>query len=136
MKDAHARKPINKTAALVVSRGYHFLSNKVNGCVCSEFPPATMPKPRDVPSLAGRRIGRLTVISYCGRTRKVTSGGHGKTTFYWSVRCDCGMYSVRRHRAILRPSNAEVDACERCRHLRYLQKNERYRDRLRPREPL
>ena len=127
LKDAHARKPINKTARLVVSRGFHFDSRKINGCVASEVPPTSMPRPHDVPDLTGRRVGRMTVIAYCGRVRKKSIGGHGKTIFYWSVRCDCGLYSVRRHRAILRQSNAEVDACERCRHLRHLQHDDRYR---------
>jgi len=127
MKDAHARKPINRTARLVVSRGYHFDSRKINGSAVYETPPVSVPRPIGVPDLAGKRIGRMTAVAYLGRKRKFTASGYGKTIYYWSVRCDCGLYSVRRHRAILRPSNQDRDACERCRHLIYLQRAERYR---------
>ena len=121
MRDAHARRPVDKKAALVISRGAHFVSAKQYGCLVSDTPPPSVPRPLAVPDLAGKRFGRMTVVAYCGRVKKQSSGGHFKTFFYWSVRCDCGKYSMRRHRSILRPTN-DRDACEECRHLDFLKR--------------
>src|SRR3972149_7468242 len=124
-EDIGARRPVDRTAAIVVSRGYHFDSKKIPGCVLSDTPPAPTQRPPTAADLGARRFGRFTVIGYVGRVRK-----SGKTDFYWSVRCTCGLYSIRRHRAILNQAN-QCDACERCRHLAYLQRAERYRREVR-----
>jgi hypothetical protein len=126
LKDLGARRPVDRTAALVISRGYHFDYRKIPGCVLSETPPCTTARPSTAPDLNGRRIGRLTVIGFCGRVRKKTTAGNTKTLFYYSVRCDCGLYSIRRKQAVLNPYNC-ADACERCKHLLYLQREDRRR---------
>ena len=121
MKDLHARKPVNKTAAIVTSRGVHYEPNKIVLTNDSDLPIVTRPitkeevKQKCFVNLTGFRVGRLSVI---GPARDF----NGK----WVVRCDCGKYSTRRAKSIKNPENVQ-DRCEHCRNLAFLKRNEQWR---------
>lgn len=112
--------PINKTAALVIGKGFHYEPNKKVQTIESKNPLPT----RDAyyqeiysptfTNCTGIKIGRLTVIGIYSRSKG------------WVCRCDCGMYCVRRQKAILNKNNTQ-DRCEECRHLAFLKKDEKYR---------
>lgn len=117
-------QPVNKTAALVTSKGTHY-EMKVKSQV-QEYvgPPAMIPRHK-LPSalsfidLTGRKKGRFTVIG-------MAVEGRGK----WVVRCVCGTYTTRSSRSIksaeTNPS-AHLDACRECMNLAYLKREEIYR---------
>lgn len=121
MKDLHARKPVNKTAATVTSRGVHYDPDKIVQTNDSDLPIATRPftkeelKQKSFVDLTGRRVGRFSVI---GAARDFKGR--------WVVRCDCGTYSTRRAKSIKNPENVQ-DRCEHCRHLAFLKRNELWR---------
>lgn len=121
MKDIHARTAINKTAALVVGTGTHYVPNKKVLANDSDLPIATrlLTKAELRQScfidLAGARVGRFTVI---GAARDFSGR--------WVVRCDCGTYSTRKTKAIKNSKNIQ-DRCEHCRHLAFLKRNEQWR---------
>lgn len=121
MKDLHARKPVNKTAAIVTSCGVHYEPNKIVQTNDSDLPIATRPftkaelKQQCFVDLTGFRVGRLSVI---GAARDFKGR--------WVVRCDCGKYSTRRAKSIKNPENVQ-DRCEHCRHLAFLKRNELWR---------
>lgn len=57
------------------------LRGKVRSCGCLSNPP--------LKDYVGKRFGRLTVLEYAGKKRKVTD--RSKTTItYWKCQCDCG----------------------------------------------
>jgi len=120
MKDIHARVPVNKTAALVTSKGEHYVPNCKDLTYDSDFPIKTgkikkecMSDPRFI-DLSGNRFGRFTVI------------GMSEVDGLWVVRCDCGKYSTRRRKAILNPNNSQ-DRCGHCRHKLFIKREEHYR---------
>lgn len=61
--------------------------------------------------LTGRRVGRLTVV-----------GPSSKRPARWVVRCDCGVFSIRKARAIRNPENTS-DCCGTCGYLAALRRN-------------
>ncbi len=108
--------PINKTAALVTSKGFEYVPDK-----------SIIVKERDAPfdivkinkgeiDLSGIRFGRFLVV---GRTQL------GKRYALWSCRCDCGTFAVRRAKAINNQNNKK-DRCEKCRHLSYLKRSDEF----------
>ena len=120
MDELHS-KPINKTAALVVSKGYAYSSTKkISGTECSiAFPienTENHKRSNYVDDLAGKRFGRLTAKGICVRTRGM-----------WSCRCDCGMYVLRKAKAVKNPNN-KLDCCSECRHLLHLKREAHYRE--------
>lgn len=121
LADFYARKPVNKTAATVISTGTHFIPQKKIQTNDSDLPLAIRPLTKselwhkDFRDLTGRRVGRFTVL-----------GASLDFPKHWVVRCACGRYSTRRSRAIKNPENTQ-DRCEHCRHLAALQCREVYR---------
>ena len=115
MKDIHARKPIDKTAARVLGSGEHYEPevSKAN-MYDSDLPIVVLATPRGVDSLVGKRSGRLSVIGYHGA--RIKSNGE-IVTHRWVMRCDCGRWTVRKSRAIKTPKTEE-DCCDTCNHLR------------------
>ena len=117
MKNIYARTPINKTAAIVIGRGFYYEPNKIVLTNDSDMPIATRPftkvelRNKSFIDLTGVRVGRFIVIG----VSKDFKGG-------WVVRCDCGMYSTRKAKAIKNPENVQ-DRCEHCRHLAFLKRN-------------
>lgn len=115
LTDGICRKPVNKTAALVVSVGEYYEPDKrVQVPAEGDLPIMTKPLPPNTENLSGTRFGRFTVIGmaeeYPGR---------------WVVRCICGRYSLRVRKAIKNPGN-KYDMCEHCRHLCYIKKREHF----------
>lgn len=108
--------PINKTAALVMSRGFQYSPDKKISCFHSD----TCPQLEDIRApefannksfndLSGIKLGELKVIGKA-------AGRKG-----WVVRCNCGMYEIRRAKAIQNKENWG-DRCCLCLHLAYLKR--------------
>ena len=68
--------------------------------------------------LDGMRFGNFTVQGYYGKPNPKKKKG------LYSVRCDCGIYSLRAAKAIKNPNNNE-DCCERCREVKYFRRQQR-----------
>lgn len=111
-------KPVNKTAALVVSKGFSF-DFSTNHHHDSDMPlPTRRPKRIELANpnfadLTGLQYGRLTVI---GLSRDCLGR--------WVVRCSCGTYSVRKTKVVKKQS--ADDMCEKCRTLEQRKRNYRY----------
>lgn len=114
-----ASKPINATAARVVSRGYQYQSGKRIQTADQDTPIAMRPVQPGMENLTGMRRGSLRVLGL--------AKGKAKSAALWVVRCDCGIYTTRRGAAIKNEKN-DQDRCEQCRHLAYL-KRENYKRR-------
>lgn len=132
MKDIATRTPADSTAARVTSPGPKGLeSGKRIAQVHSDVP---LPMQQDVPpavkDLRGRTVGKLTVIGLAKPTgRSTKQNGSGRL---WVVRCSCGHYETRRAKAINNPKNADIDACDLCRHVTYLQRLDAHRQEFGP----
>lgn len=114
--DLHARTPIDKTAAMVVGRGFHYEPAKRVMNNDSDMPIATREirkverNAQGFKDLTNTRYGRFVVL---GPSRDHSAA--------WVVRCTCGRYSTRTAKAIKNPANAQ-DRCEHCRHLAFLKR--------------
>lgn len=112
--------PINKTAALVVSkRTDDFKFSDVNyskNCYCSSTPPPIERKPyKGVgENIIGKKVGKVVVIAYLGKLPKGGKNKKGK----WLVQCDCGNYEVRRRNSL----NQEYTECLYCKTIRAIKK--------------
>ena len=100
-------RPVNSTAARVVSRGVHYDSSKKIVQRHWDVPPPVRPVPKDpsLQDLTGVKFGRFTVLGFYAE-------GNG----LWVVRCACGDYETRRTKSIKNPNN-DQDRCENCRQL-------------------
>lgn len=112
MKDIAGRRPINKTAALVVSKGFEYSPAKVVLTRDQGSPIKTRALPLDAEALTGKRFGRFTVIGLAKDTNS-----------RWVVRCDCGTYTLRTAKAVKNKENTQ-DRCEHCRHLAHLKRGD------------
>lgn len=108
LHELHARTPLNREAGLVFAKGEVFepLGKKqTTQDSVTPLPMAKSLKPYLInpqfKDLTGVKFGRFTVM--------------GKSTEYrgWVVRCQCGMWSVRNHKAITKPNNTK-DRCNEC----------------------
>ena len=112
--------PANKTAALIMSKGFNYKPNKKVQTIESINPLPTRPlnfkelKNKAFIDCTGMKVGRLTVIGFYLL-------GKG-----WVCRCDCGVKCVRKQKAILNKNNTQ-ERCEECRHLAFLKRNEIWR---------
>lgn len=100
MMQGHER-PVNASAARVVSRGENFQYKGLETEICSPTPLALNESRPDGEDFTGARFGRLTVVGWIGE-------GKGK----WSCKCICGNYVVRRAKAIRQA--AEDSSCQQC----------------------
>ena len=125
MKDMHARKPINRQAAIVTGKGASFDPQKKIQTKDSDTPiPFRWPNPIEIINqyfidLTGRKFGRFTVLGVYAEART-------KIGLRWVVRCVCGTYSVRAGKAIKNKNNAH-DRCEQCRYLAYMKRDDHFR---------
>lgn len=117
MKDIHARTPVDRVAARVVVGGesYEPVFNGGNDHD-SDLPIATAPVPTGVRDLTGTKFGKLTVIGYHSKKGYAGNRKSKHVRRKWVVRCVCGMYSVRRQKAIINSQVDGEDACDKCRH--------------------
>ena len=104
-------RPINATAARVVSNGVHFNCNSKTLTLESRSRIPTKEILPNVEDLSGIRFGRLTVDGL--------SRDHKKR---WSCRCDCGVYTLRRRKAVLNPEN-KLDRCHECSSILNIKRN-------------
>lgn len=116
-------KPMNKTAALVVSKGFEYTPDlKKSDQVESKLPLETKPitdsekGSSEFEDLTGFKIGRFTVMG-----RNAVGRGRG-----WVVRCNCGNYAIRTKKSIQNEKNYG-DRCQECRHLAQLKRKDHYR---------
>jgi len=96
--------PINKTAAIVVSKGFSYETKTIHSLVLfSENPLKTVPPPKhdNFIDLTGAMFGRFTVIGWSYDKKKK-----------WVVRCSCGNYEVRTKKCI--QQNAKDQMCIKC----------------------
>lgn len=112
--DVTAKRPVNGTAAAVVSPGVRYDCPKRVQTAESEVPFPVRTVPRYAANLTGTRRGSLVVAGLC-------VSGKG----LWSCRCDCGKYVLRRAKALTNERND--DRCEECRHLAYLRRTQEFR---------
>lgn len=119
-----ALSPVNKTAALVVSKGTHYEMNSKRQVKEYVGPPQMvakhkLPKSAGFIDLAGKEKGRLKVL-----------GLMAEDASKWVVRCVCGTYTTRSAKSIKSIDtnpNAKYDACRECMHLAYRKREEIYR---------
>jgi hypothetical protein len=101
---------VNKTAALVTSKGFEYEPAKRIVQVHSSDPLPMKPPARNEVDLTGLTFGRFTVMGkYTVKSKQAM----------WVVRCLCGRYETRSSKAIRNPEN-HADRCDECRHLRHL----------------
>ena len=94
--DGLHRDAVDRNAALMFSKGikHEEMSNFGNCLHWQNPPPFTVKLQKDHPQIIGQKFGRLTVI---GLSISVKSS--------WVVRCVCGDYETRRHKALMNPNN-------------------------------
>lgn len=103
------QQPINKTAAMVMSAGTHYepvlntQNDRKNPLPISPVSKAEAGQ-ADFKDITGFIFGRFTVL-----------GRHSESS-RWVVRCDCGVYTTRKKKAISNPKNSQ-DRCQMCRKL-------------------
>lgn len=122
------RTPVNATAARVIRAGVIYEPAKRVQTADQPTPFRTIPvtkvhtNNRSFEDLTGRKAGRLIV--------------YGLTAFEgkWACRCACGTHTLRAAKAIKNPANAEIDRCEHCRHLAFLQRADHFRQTGRDKE--
>lgn len=105
------RRPVDSTAARVVSTGEHFEYRPLHTEVCSAVPLPVVPARLDGEPLRGICFGRLTVKGRWDGTKK-----------RWVCRCVCGNYVLRRATAIKQA--APDSACPQCYLMAVSKKNE------------
>lgn len=108
-------RPVDTTAALVVSKGTHYRSPKKLNVLESDNPLPLRVSPSNAEDLTGRVVGRLTVVGSF-------QGGKGR----WVCRCLCGRYTIRRGKSITNDNNG-TDRCELCRHAAYQRRTDNFR---------
>jgi len=108
-------KPINKTAKLVTSKGIEYKPNKKITQKHWEVCPQSKSKPKEIKNISGLKFGSFTVVDYFDSNPQ-----------RWICRCVCGDYEIRKAKAIINTEN-NIDSCDNCRHLRFLQRNDKYR---------
>lgn len=111
------RVPINKTAQMVIQKGIHFDHVGNPDAVWSQLPIRTRPFVGTSEDLTGIKIGRLTVIGLND------TGVKGR----WVVRCTCGLYGLRKARAIKNPHNFG-DRCDQCRKVAQMRRHSYWKE--------
>ena len=114
-----SRRPINKTAALVVGecRERHLVHKNPNSRETAEKPDTTPKVPRGLKDLTGNTYGRLTVIGYSKEVKK-----------RWAVRCNCGMYGYRRNVVLLRDRKGQDELmCSGCEKILTMRRHDEFK---------
>lgn len=109
--------PVNKTAGRVISKGSEYEPKLKPGGAPEQRTPypvrALCEIPMNLRHLLGVHFGRLTVMGFSVLPSR------------WSVRCDCGTYSLRSTKAIRNPENKN-DACRACRAKMHMMRREHW----------
>lgn len=120
------REPVDKMAALVVSKGWNIGESKKKIVIDHwEICPPLRKYDRDCPhpNLTDIKFGRMIVVGLF----KPFYRDHYMERFYgdkcikvsWICKCACGDFEPRKMKAILNPNN-QNDACHKCRHIEEL----------------
>lgn len=119
-----ASVPLDATAARVTGKGVHFeplLKPSYDTHIrASKEPLATKPRPRGwneaakqtYAELVGHQFGRWRVIG-------LSALGPGNSGARWVVKCSCGRYEHRSHKAIKRAPTTG-DCCAECGYLQHI----------------
>ncbi len=110
---------VDKTAAMVTSKGVHFTPDYTLNGIQSDLPFKLIRVQPDERDLTGEKFGFFTVLG------KHTTGKIGGKVM-WAVRCSCGKYETRRKKSIENPNN-QYDRCGDCRELSFLKREEAFR---------
>lgn len=105
-----ASTPVDRTASRVAARGVHYTPTVNIDCPHWEACPKLGRRPQDVEDLSGQSLGRFTVVGFLRMTHKGPS---------WVVRCACGAYETRQHRAIKRQADTFF-GCRKCHREKYV----------------
>lgn len=89
-----AGKPVNRTAALVVSRGVHY-----DETAALPFHPLNQTAPPWLKDICGRRFGKLLVEGPHVPLKRPAIGNYSLNLI---VLCDCGRYELRTKEALER----------------------------------
>jgi hypothetical protein len=115
MEEIAKRKPINRQASLVTSKGVSYELPRGFFKVQSDNPiPIRVPPNKNFEDLTGHKFGDLTVMGLARDCLK-----------RYVCRCCCGVYVLRTAKAVKNPKNTE-DKCERCAHYDYQRKKGRF----------
>ena len=84
--------PVDRVAARVIQSGVHY-APKIHPSQGEiwDSPPATMAVPEHLQRWLGTKHGRIVVVGLMGRNA---------AGWKWLVRCDCGLYTARKHKKI------------------------------------
>ena len=115
MKVGHER-PINSTAAAVTSNGQHHEYKATHLIYDSPFPmPTWLPGNPNFIDMTGQRFGRLTVFGYSK-----------EFPHKWVCRCACGMYCIRKTKALTSTTHPVIP-CHQCYRLAAKKKSEYFK---------
>ena len=108
--------PVNRTAALVMGKGYEFspslpetVRDQEQEFAIKKHWDWSSNKSRGFIDFTGLRIGRLKVIGLARDYKK-----------RWVVRCSCSAYTLRTAKALKNTGNSDYMMCESCRYLEHL----------------
>jgi hypothetical protein len=114
MDDIHARKPVNKTAALVVSGSGYVWEFNCNACHSDsdlpipflKFKPPHPNQKQNWTDFTGFNLGRLKVFGVCKNRPS-----------RWVCLCNCGKYTTRTSKALAKSvagQRIDPDCCQEC----------------------
>lgn len=112
--------PVDKSAAMSMSRGFEYEPQKRIACLHWDYPPETRhPNKQEInnPSFTnykGAKYGRFTVLGILSGKKA------GRNGLAWVVRCSCGDYETRTPKAIRNASHE--DRCSNCQHVAFLRR--------------
>lgn len=119
-----ALSPVNKTAALVVSKGVHYEMN------CEIQVPEYVGPPKMTPRHLLPKCPSFTDLTGWQKGRFKVIGMMAEHKGRWVVRCACGTYTTRSSKSIKSVEhnpNARFDACRQCMHFAQMKREEAYR---------
>jgi hypothetical protein len=108
-------EPIDRLASRVTLKGNNYTYKKTSNIFFEFCPPIDkFPGPKEH-DLTGKRFGRLVVIGYTHwRLYKKKRDRPGR----WVVRCDCGIYEIRRSVGLKKLNNTLCCKCQQLEHIR------------------
>lgn len=127
MEEIAKRRAIDRMAARVTQPGPKYAAlkplkgNPVNPD--QDVPFEMSDPPCSLENLVGVRRGSLTVVGYA--TWRGTS--KSESPHRWCCRCVCGRYTLRKGKALRNERNT-TDACDRCRELHFLKRQQKQID--------
>lgn len=107
--------PVNRQAAAVIGSGNQYKEPEYKAALHSAGPLPTRSWPvtsRSEDDLTGKRYGRFTVIGLYTETQS------------WVVRCDCGIYTTRKSKALKSALGGPNMMCARCDRRERIKNNE------------